>query len=113
MKHYKNERTYRSRIVEIEAVQLCWRNWGEVTEFMPGVISEQNPARPVQTYSDQCGELAGPYIEITIPTLEGDMVARHGDWIIRGTEGEYYPCKPEVFARKYEKVWPAADGSKQ
>lgn len=39
---------------------------------------------------------------LTIRTLEGDMRAAPGDWIIRGTEGEFYPCKPSVFNRKYE-----------
>jgi hypothetical protein len=38
----------------------------------------------------------------TIPTLEGDMVADFGDWIIRGVKGEFYPCKPDIFAATYE-----------
>ena len=41
---------------------------------------------------------------ITIPTLEGDMRADVGDWIIRGVKGEYYPCKPDIFAATYEAV---------
>lgn len=41
-----------------------------------------------------------PYI--AIQTLEGTMVANLGDWIIKGTRGEFYPCKPDVFERKYE-----------
>lgn len=39
---------------------------------------------------------------IHIKTLEGTMRADPGDWIIRGTRGEFYPCKPDVFAVKYE-----------
>lgn len=39
---------------------------------------------------------------ISIFTLEGTMSATPGDWIIRGTAGEYYPCKPDVFADVYE-----------
>lgn len=39
---------------------------------------------------------------IAIPTLEGMMVASPGDWIIRGVKGEYYPCKPDIFAATYE-----------
>lgn len=38
---------------------------------------------------------------LTIPTLEGDMKARPGDYIIRGINGEYYPCKPDIFAKTY------------
>lgn len=41
---------------------------------------------------------------LVIPTLEGDMRADLGDWIIRGVKGEFYPCKPDVFEQTYEKV---------
>lgn len=37
-----------------------------------------------------------------IHTLEGVMVARPGDWIIRGMKGEFYPCKPDIFADTYD-----------
>lgn len=39
-----------------------------------------------------------------IPTLEGDMTAQKGDWIIKGVKGEFYPCKPDIFKATYEKV---------
>lgn len=39
-----------------------------------------------------------------IPTLEGMMAANPGDWIIRGVKGEFYPCKPDIFAATYEPV---------
>lgn len=39
---------------------------------------------------------------LVIKTLEGDMTASVGDYIIKGTRGEFYPCKPDVFAVKYE-----------
>lgn len=41
---------------------------------------------------------------LTITTLEGDMTAQPGDWIIRGVKGECYPCKPDIFAATYEAV---------
>lgn len=41
---------------------------------------------------------------MNITTLEGVMTAIPGDWIIKGIEGEIYPCKPEIFAASYEKV---------
>jgi hypothetical protein len=41
-----------------------------------------------------------PWIEI--PTLEGNMRANPGDWIIRGVKGEFYPCKPGIFDATYE-----------
>lgn len=40
--------------------------------------------------------------KIGIHTLEGTMTADLGDWIIRGVAGEFYPCKPEIFAATYE-----------
>lgn len=39
-----------------------------------------------------------------IPTLEGAMTANPGDYIIKGVNGEFYPCKPEIFVKTYEKV---------
>ena len=44
----------------------------------------------------------------TIKTLEGVMHASPGDWIIRGVNGELYPCKPDIFAKTYEPANPAA-----
>ena len=41
---------------------------------------------------------------LIIPTLEGDMKAVAGDWIIKGVKGEYYPCKPDVFKSTYNVV---------
>jgi hypothetical protein len=42
--------------------------------------------------------------EIVIRTLEGPMSAAEGDWIIKGVEGEFYPCKDSVFQATYEAV---------
>lgn len=41
---------------------------------------------------------------ILILTLEGNMKALPGDYIIRGVQGEHYPCKPEIFEATYEEV---------
>jgi hypothetical protein len=41
---------------------------------------------------------------LIIKTLEGDMKASIGDWIIKGVNGEFYPCKPDIFEKTYEKV---------
>ena len=46
---------------------------------------------------------------IDIPTLEGTMRAEVDDWIIRGVTGEFYPCKPDVFAATYEPVVESPD----
>ena len=42
--------------------------------------------------------------EITIKTLEGDMKASPGDWIITGVHGEKYPCKPDIFEETYQQI---------
>lgn len=42
--------------------------------------------------------------EMIIQTLEGDMKASPGDWIITGVNGEQYPCKPDIFEKTYQKV---------
>ena len=39
---------------------------------------------------------------LIIETLEGDMKAQKGDWIIQGVNGEFYPCKPDIFEKTYE-----------
>ena len=41
---------------------------------------------------------------VEILTPEGVMLAGWGDWIIKGVEGEYYPCKNSIFKRTYEEV---------
>ncbi len=41
---------------------------------------------------------------LLIPTLEGEMLATAGDYVIRGVKGEFYPCKPDIFRLTYEPV---------
>ena len=43
-------------------------------------------------------------VKLIIPTLEGDMKASKGDYIIKGIKGEFYPCKPDVFKSTYNVV---------
>jgi hypothetical protein len=41
---------------------------------------------------------------VVVKTLEGDMQGNIGDWLIKGTKGEFYPCKDDVFRQKYEPI---------
>ena len=41
---------------------------------------------------------------LTIRTLEGNMIASPGDYIIKGIQGEFYPCKPDIFEQTYDKI---------
>lgn len=42
--------------------------------------------------------------KLVVRTLEGEMTADLGDWLIRGVKGEIYPCKPDIFEATYERV---------
>ena len=42
--------------------------------------------------------------QLIIKTLEGDMLASKGDWIVTGVDGEQYPVKPDIFKKTYEPV---------
>ena len=75
---------FRTKPCEFEAVQWTGRNVAEIMRFV------KNESAIITN---------GVLI---IKTLEGDMVASTGDYIIRGLRGEYYPCKPDVFQKKYE-----------
>jgi len=85
---------YRKKPVVIEAVQLTRRNFDLVVENLgTATIGESNS-----------GEFAEDSCYIEIVTLEGTMTAEENDWIIRGIKGEFYPCKPDIFEKTYEKV---------
>lgn len=60
------------------------------------------PGQPVDGVVEQpAPECASETVGI-VKTLEGDMIARPGDWIITGIEGEKYPCKDDIFKKTYE-----------
>jgi hypothetical protein len=60
------------------------------------VSDDKHPGHP------RPGEIWRDGEDLWIGTLEGNMVASPGDWIIRGVKGELYPCKPDIFAATYE-----------
>lgn len=97
---------YRKKPVVIEAVQLTWENWNDMCEFAD-VGSAEN--RPCGCYVGPDGKPREGYettdrLGMKIPTLEGVMIATEGDWIIKGVNGEFYPCKPDIFEKTYEPV---------
>lgn len=79
---------FRKKPVIIEAVQWDGENETELTIFMNCVFRKN----PTNCY------------EIEIRTLEGVMTAKVGDWIIKGVNGEFYPCKPDIFEKTYELI---------
>ena len=92
---------YRKKPVEIEAMQWDGTATG-ATPIIDWVLGHGGTAR-FSCSQPECG----PYKPekphtIAIDTLEGAMHASPGDWIIRGVAGEFYPCKPDIFAATYE-----------
>jgi hypothetical protein len=89
--------------VVIEAVELRLDNWDEMCEHAGVGRLEHN--QPQGTFIDADGRATQDVtneIGLLIPTLEGIMLARQGDFVIRGVQGELYPCKPDIFAKTYE-----------
>lgn len=81
--------------VEISAV-LFDGTLQSVQSFIPSDILEYKESGRVNT------TLIPP--TILISTLEGQMTAQVGDYIIKGVRGEFYPCKPHIFKETYEEV---------
>jgi hypothetical protein len=75
---------FRKKPVEIEAVQFDG-NFDEVERFVGGDAEFREG-------------------NLVIATLEGAMTASPMDWIIKGVQGEFYPCKPDIFDQTYEEV---------
>lgn len=89
---------YRKKPVVIEAVQFNGHNVVEIEMF----LGKKLQCRPVSKFIFT--PLSSPLFEIDIETLEGVMTALPNDYIIKGIKGEFYPCKPDVFVKTYEKV---------
>lgn len=67
------------------------------------VEAEQYLGDPLHAPRGVCVSMrVGHPAEPHIHTDEGIMIVSPGDWVIRGVRGEYYPCKPDVFAATYE-----------
>ena len=49
-------------------------------------------------------EAVRTYEPLVVETLEGNMQAQAGDWIIKGVKGELYPCKDDIFRQSHEPV---------
>jgi hypothetical protein len=83
---------YRKKPVTIEAVQFTRDNFDEILEFTNGQAT--NFKIPAHDLLARC----------IIPTLEGGLIALEYDYIIKVAEGEFYPCKPDIFHMTYERA---------
>ena len=80
---------YRKKPVTIEAVHFIDDNYGTLCTI--GHLG----LKPEVLYDP---------LRIKIETLEGTMTANVNDYIIKGVNGEFYPCKPDIFEKTYERV---------
>ena len=95
---------FRKKPVEIEAMN--WDGTAEgATPIINWVLNGGGNAGYTCSDMNRCAENNGdaPHY-LAIATLEGTMSASLGDWIIRGVKGEFYPCKPDIFAATYDPV---------
>lgn len=88
---------YIKKPVVVEAFQFVGDNYPELCEWAEIKIGGEYPDVPF-TWSKTAG--------VRIRTLEGMMHVSKGDWIIRGIQGEFYPCKPNIFEETYEAACP-------
>lgn len=84
---------YRKKPVVVEAMQLPPLG----TDASEELLKFLDSAGEGVIFSDYDGG-------ISIATLEGTMRGDPGDWIIKGVKGEFYPCKPDIFAATYEEA---------
>lgn len=82
---------FRKKPVTIEAMQYDGVNTYDVIDW----IDQNSPTGQDAVHDPEDGA-------VCIKTLEGVMSAQIGDWIIRGVQGEFYPCKPDIFEATYE-----------
>lgn len=91
---------YRKKPVEIEAMQ--WDGAADsATPIIDWALGQDQTIRFWCESADSCKKKSHV---LQIDTLEGTMSAMPGDYIIRGVQGEFYPCKPDIFHATYEEV---------
>ena len=91
---------YRKKPVEIEAVQWTGKNDTEVEDFIGDYLAGYGDN--LVYYKPRLNQYLSKLMYIR--TLEGAMIASVGDYIIKGVQGEFYPCKPDIFEQTYDEV---------
>ena len=81
---------FRKKPIVIEAVQFdgSWESLVAARKAFPDLVASWDSRHNT----------------LSITTLEGRMSAQADDWIIKGIQSEYYPCKPDIFEETYEAV---------
>jgi hypothetical protein len=86
---------YRKKPVVIQAIKWDGTNFDEVSNFTQNFHGHKKAYEDAEEGCLKSGEY---YIQ----TLEGTMTASKGDFIIKGVNGEFYPCKPDIFEKTYD-----------
>ena len=110
-KNIKNKikmKKYRKKPVVVEAMQWngknlmeieCFRKGGSLQGFRKSIAENTQEFLRWDEYERIVAEKG-----LRIQTLEGEMKADIGDYIIKGVNGEFYPCKPDIFEKTYEEL---------
>lgn len=86
--------------VVIDAVEWTGHNHREMYDFLTGTTGCVMRASGETFHIDHRAVDGG----LVIKTLEGQHIASIGDWIVKGVKGEFYPCKPDIFALTYDRL---------
>jgi len=87
---------YCKKPVVVEAIKYTGSNGFELKTWSDGAVYESPVSEPTKANP------TGAYVQVK--TLEGIMTGIVGDFIIKGVNGEFYPCKPDIFDKTYEEV---------
>ena len=91
---------YRKKPVVVEAIKWDGLNVSEIKDFCGKAVR-------IAIYDSAWkARVLGAKADIFIVTLEGTQHASVGDYIIKGVNGEFYPCKPDIFEKTYEECVP-------
>ena len=103
VKGYSNSiKRYRKKPVIIEAMKYIEDNFEEAIAFVGKENCKVIVNRVNRLSMDSNKKEA--IVTFFIKTLEGNMLVSNGDYIIKGVNGEFYPCKPDIFDKTYEEV---------
>lgn len=87
---------YRRKPLRVEAVQWTGKNSKEIEDFITNGHFAMNSYINKTTKKRE--------YRLLVTTLEGNMLVSVGDYIIKGVDGEFYPCKPGIFFKTYEQI---------
>lgn len=90
---------FRKKPVEVEAIQIQENNFEELKEFL-----KVDTANSIVGHYITFDPASGCVSKVKVRTLEGTITAFPGDWIIKGIQGEFYLCKPDIFEATYTQV---------